>query len=270
MNNKLNYKVIFFFVPLAILLILYMFTAGIMGENSKIIGQSTDFVKALLENNCSSAFDMLSKEYQIEFFNEPLIFKYAILSFKDFSSVADADKKEKSEDHSVVSARGLGQMVNIDTKIKKSFYIKREFPFFPWKRDVTLSTSFAIPTESPNRFIQFFVQLISLFPDQLFEQFNNHKIILIKEDSFWKISEVRINKKKVDNIFLRDDFFIFSKELSDKYFELEDLLVIAEKLEQNNVDDINIKAFYEIILNKSSKMKNYIEFIENKRFYLEK
>ncbi|MBU1625897.1 hypothetical protein KKB18_00855 [bacterium] len=263
--NKINLrKIIYITIPSAVLLIFYMVIMGITGENAKILAKSKDFLKTLLEHNHIKAFEMLTKEYQKEFFNEPMIFFYAIQSSKDLCSAIYSVNKDKPEMNSSSDSGVLDGVVDLDTKGKKLFFIKRGFPYFPWQRGNSLYTFFTIPSETQKRFEQFFVQLFNLYSDTLLEQFKNHIIILEKEGNMWKISNIIINDKKVDNIFLRKDYPDLSKDFTFDYMELEDQKVIAEKLEENKVDKKNIEAFYQIILKNSSQLRDYIDSIEKK------
>lgn len=237
---------------------------AIIGENTKILTQSKDFLRSMIEFDHTHAFEMLTKEYKKEFFDQSLIFFYAVLSTKDFSSVIYSDKKVQPHNNSTAETGVLDDIVDLNSIEKKLFYVKRGFPFFPWERSKNLKTFFALPSKPPNRIVQFLVQLFSLYPVSLMDQFKNHNFILEKEGRIWKISDILINNKRIENVFLRKDYPSLAKDFSSDLMELEELSKVAFELKKNKVDEINIHAFYQIILLKSNKMKDYIQSIEKK------
>ena len=264
MNRRKSKIIAFIIAPAILLLVFYMVLMGILGENNKILGLSENFIQLLLENNYGEAFSLLSLDYQREFFTQPLIFSYSFDSVKSSQNAFWGTETDISG-KKALSDSTLSDFIDLKTKKKKVGYVKKEFAFLPWRRGNCLETSFAVPQKTPNRFKFYLLKLFKGFPEDLATQFNENKIILQKDGSFWMISDIILNNQRVENIFLEEDYDIILDSNRADLYTLEELGKIANYLEQNKVRERNLEAFYEVIGVKGSKVKNYIEMIGNRK-----
>jgi hypothetical protein len=271
MNSKFYKRILIYSVPTFTLLILYVVLMSIMGENAKISNKSKNFINSFLGNDYPTAFNMLTKKYQSEFFDQPLIFKYSLLSMKDSVFFTVNNEIDQSEDNKDISEELLDNVIDLNPKEKKFCFVERKFPFLPWSRGETIETTFAVSenmSDQKKMFGQienFLEQLFNHYSKEIISQFEENKIVLVQEKGEWKISNLIANNVRIGNIFQNENYQIGTNELIDTGLKLEELEEIAKQLEKNKISPKNLNAFYEIIIKKGQIILDYLKAVENKR-----
>jgi len=250
-------------VPAVILLIFYMVIMGILGENAKILDVSEDFLKLLLENRYAEAYELLAKEYQDEFFGQPLVFCYTLSVLKKMNISSLKNGGFESKKGAADSDFMVTDLIELSSAKKRMAFVQRAFPFFPWAKGEYIETHFAIPPERINRFKHYIVQILNIYPEELLSQFEVNRIVLTREGSHWKITGIYIDGQRVGNVFLDDDYYVYARDVPTDDYELADLIKIAEHLERNRIDEKNLKAFYKVISKRAGTFKSIIEDIES-------
>jgi hypothetical protein len=259
MNKKALKYYLIFGLPLVILLLFYITVASIVGENDKIINESKSFIYAIYDNKFNQAFDYLCKSYKDEFFDNPLIFRFSLNNFmRRFGA------EPKKEEVDLTDNNVIDKVINIGSLDRKSVYIKRDFPFFPWSRSEKLMTSFASASESDNKYKILMIDFLKLYSDKNYFEFENNKIKLQIEIDQWKVESLILNSENVVNIFKQDSLTSLFEKVSVDEYSLDELKEILMTLKDHNVQKEHITSFCKFILSKISLMnEESVKFIKS-------